>query len=105
MPATKYKQYYQQMIDANTQVFSEFLKIHDLFAADKAKWGTEFNRQGKTVLDIIRDWDRRLCSAMGRGQFSAYSQKLSEKFWSEVRKEFALIDLVGVTIRQVSPPK
>jgi sugar-specific transcriptional regulator TrmB len=96
---TKYKQYYQNMMEQEKQKFAEFKKIHDKFELDKDKNREEFNQVGQKVVDVIRDWDRRLCSAMGRGVFSKYSEQLSDKFWGEVRKEFKLIDLVGVKTR------
>jgi hypothetical protein len=77
------------------------LTIHDAFVADPAKNAEVFHGEGRKVLDIIRDWDRRLCSSMGRGKFSGYTQQLSEKFWNEVRKDFSLIDKVGVIVRKV----
>lgn len=96
----KFKDYYQQMIDQNSKLFSDFLTVHAKYAQDKSTWQTEFNTQGKKVVEVIRDWERRLCSAMGKGAYSQYSHKLSEKFWALVRSEFALIDLVGVTIKK-----
>lgn len=47
-------------------------------------------------MDVVRDWDRRLLSAMGRGDFSKYSEQLPDKFWTEVRTEFPLISKVGL---------
>jgi hypothetical protein len=101
MSAVKYKQYYQQMLEQNAPAFAEFKKTHDAFVADRVKGEEKFHTEGIKILDIIRDWDRRLCSAMGRGKFSSYTQTLSEKFWNEVRKEYSLIDLVGVRVRKV----
>lgn len=101
MPAVKYKEYYQKMFDQHKPVFMAFLTVHDNFKANPEKYTEAFHTEGKKVLDIIRDWDRRLCSSMGRGKFSGYTQQLSEKFWNEVRKDFSLIDKVGVTVRKV----
>lgn len=98
----KFKDYYQQMIDQNSKLFGNFLTVHDKFAKDKFAWQDEFHAQGKKIVGVVRDWERRLCSAMGKGQYSQYSHKLSEKFWNLVRSEFALIDLVGVTIKKKS---
>ena len=47
-------------------------------------------------MDSIRDYDRKLCAQMGKGQYSKFSEQLSEKFWAEVRKIFPKIDFVGV---------
>jgi len=94
--SAKYKQYFQQMCEQNQQLFDEFAEIHQQFEAQPIRYRAIFNGIGRQVTEIVRDWDRRLCSAMGRGQFSQYSQNLSEKFWGEVRGLFPLIDQVGV---------
>ena len=99
----KYKQYYQQMADENTALFAEFKEIHDQFVDDRAAWSDQFNLVGQKVVDVMRVWDRRLCSAMNRGVYSSYSQKLSEKFWDEVKKHFSHIDMVGVKIVKKTP--
>jgi hypothetical protein len=100
MAQTKYREYYQKMVAENRQLFDEFLKIHDDYKLDKAANEANFHQVGQKVVDKIRDFDRRLCSAMGRGVFSTYSQKLSEKFWELARKDFDQIDMVGVKIKQ-----
>jgi hypothetical protein len=94
----KYKDYYKQMIDQNKTLFDDFYKIHQQFKENKDQFRDIFNQDGQKVVDVIRDWDRRLCSAMGRGKFSVYSQQVSEKFWNLARQDFELIDLVGVKV-------
>lgn len=101
MAQTKYSEYYQRMVAENRQLFDEFLKINDAFKKDSAKHSQEFHIVGQKVVDRVRDYDRRLCSAMGRGVFSTYSQKLSEKFWDLVRHDFDQIDMVGVRVKKV----
>jgi len=96
MPTAKYKQYFTQMQEQNQELFDDFLRIHKLFEVDEKKHGEEFHQIGQKVVDVMRDWDRRLCSAMGRGAFSKYSEQLSEKFWGEAKKIFPLIYSVGV---------
>ncbi len=95
---TKYKQYFQEMLADQKKVFDDFKKIHDLFAADRMKYQDEFNRQGATVMDIIHDWEKRLCARMEGGKNGVYSANLSEKFKDEIRKIFPKIDLVGVKL-------
>jgi hypothetical protein len=96
MSATKYQQYFQQMREQNQELFAEFAALHQRYEAEPIRYQAAFNALGRQVTEAVRDWDRRLCSAMGRGQFSQYSQNLSEKFWGEVRSLFPLIDQVGV---------
>ena len=66
--------------------------LHTSYESDQAI----FNSVGGRVTEVVRDWDQRLCSAMGRGQYSQFTQNLSEKFWGEVRKQFPEIDKVGL---------
>jgi len=95
MAQTKYRQYYQNMVTQNQKLFADFKVSHDQYVAEEIDQ-QEYNRVGLRIVDIIRDWDRRLCSAMGKGAFSKYSEQLSDKFWSEVRKEYPQIDKVGL---------
>jgi len=95
MPAVKYQQYYQQAKEQHAALFADFAKINESRSiASLPK--EEFDRVGQQVVDILRDTDRRLCSQMGKGQYSVYTQKLSDKFWAHVRQEFKYIDLVGL---------
>jgi hypothetical protein len=102
MPA-KYLQYYQLMMEQKGPLFEEFKPVHDAFAADRTNTvaAETFHVEGQRVVDVVRDWDRRLCAGMGKGKFSQYTQKLSETFWNRVRKDFPLIDLVGVRSKKV----
>ena len=100
MSPAKYKQYFTQMQEQNQEVFADFFRVHQLYEIDSNKHEAEFHTTGQKLVDLMRDWDRRLCSAMGRGAFSQYSQKLSEKFWDEARKVYPLIDRVGVRVKQ-----
>ena len=94
----KFKEYYKKMCDENKHVFDEFQFIHDLYKENKKANQVVFNEQGMAMRKIIEDWDRKLCGRMERGKNATYSQKLSEKFWGEVRQKFPLIDFVGATI-------
>lgn len=94
----KFKEYFKKMCEENKKVFDEFQFIHDLYKANKKANQVVFNEQGLVVRHIIEDWDRKLCSQMEKGKNSAYSQRLSEKFWAEVKIRFPMIDFVGATI-------
>ena len=63
---TKYKQYFQEMIAKNQDLFADFKKIHDLFAADRLKYQDQYNTQGAVVNEVIREWEKRLCLRMER---------------------------------------
>lgn len=85
-------------MDQNKKLFDEFKPIHDAYAQDKAKHADEFHAQGIRVLDVVRDWERRLCHGMEKGRYASYSAKLAEKFWDEVRRELPLVDEIGVKV-------
>ena len=93
---TKYRQVYLQMVEAHTEQFSAFKVVHDGYQTERKVWSAQFHALGKPLVEIIRDWEQRLCSSMERGKFAAYSNKVSEKFWDEIRKVYPLIDRVGV---------
>lgn len=84
------------MIEKNVALFDAFTPIHNGFATDAKKWEDEFHSKGRDVIDVIRDWERRLCSGTEKGGYAAYSAKLAEKFWAEIKKKFPLIDQVGL---------
>jgi hypothetical protein len=100
MATVKYKEYFQKMLEQHEELFEEFADIHARYVAEPVRYQAIFNTKGATITEILRDWDRRLCSAMGRGKYSQYSQGLSEKFWAEARKMFSAIDRVGVIIKK-----
>ena len=94
--AVKYKAYYRQMVDAHPQEFTAFKAAHDAFVADRKKGRKQFDALGIPLVEVIREWEQRLCSGMERGKYAKYSADLAEKFWEEVKKDYPFIDLVGV---------
>lgn len=100
MAQAKYKQYYQKMMAENEALFARFRQVHEQYRQNKAKHQPEFDQIGQKVTTLIRDWDKRLCSAMGKTRYAHYSHAVSEKFWNLVREEFDQIDMVGVKIEQ-----
>lgn len=93
---TKYQEYFQKMMEDRFTQFERFREIHENYQKDPEKWKVVFNREGALILDIVREWERKLCSHSERGQFGKYSANLADKFWGEVRKVFPKIDFVGV---------
>lgn len=98
MPVTKYKKYYTLMTEQNKQLFDDFEVLNNEFAMNQKSrlTSTKFHKLGLEVVDIVRFWERKLCSGMERGNNSVYSDKLADKFWTEVRNRFTQIDMVGV---------
>lgn len=78
------------------ELFGQFQDIHDKYVLDPASWQIKYNAIGEKIVEIIREWDRRLCSHSERGVYSKYSAQLADKFWTLVRKDFPKIDFVGV---------
>lgn len=99
MTGRKYKHYYHLMIENNKDLFAKFSEIHQGFTSDPQKWEKQFHDVGRDIKDVMRDWERRLCSGTEKGAYAHYSSKLAEKFWSEIKKEFPLIDQVGLVKR------
>ena len=95
---TKYKKTFDEMIDKNREIFIKFKITHDMYTNDKKTWTYQFNKERSQVIEIIQEYEDILCKHSEQGQFSKFSANLSEKFWSEVRKNYPSIDFVGVKI-------
>ncbi len=96
---SKYKLVVDEMVAANKELFDNFKEIHDEYAMNPEAWQKLLNQYGAEVVEIIRDYERKLCIKMGTGKYGQFSQNLSQKFWDEVRKIFPKIDFVGVKIQ------
>ncbi len=94
----KYKQYFQEMVTKNQEIFEDFKKTHDLFAQNRLLYQDEFNRKGTMVNEIIQEYEKKLCSRMEGGKNATYSANLAEKFRVEVKKYLPLVDLIGVKL-------
>jgi len=95
---TKYKEFYKKLISEHQEEFSEFKKIHDLFAENRMKYQDDYNRQGSDIVDLINLYEKRLCSKMEGSKNSVYSANIAEKYREEIKKDYPLIDLVGVRL-------
>jgi hypothetical protein len=96
MTGPKYKHFYNLMLEHNKELFVKFTEVHKGFTTDPKKWEKQFHEVGRDIQDVMRDWERRLCSGTEKGTYAQYSSKLAEKFWAEIKKEFPLIDQVGL---------
>lgn len=96
MAIPKFKKFYTLMSEQNADQFAKFDKIHADYVMNPKKYEKEFNTAGLDVVDIIRFWERKLCSGMERSNNGVYSDKLADKFWDEVRVRYSHIDMVGV---------
>lgn len=93
---TKYRAAVQQMLEENRELFEEFKPIHDAYVLNPAANQAKYNTIGSTVMDVIRDYERKLCAKMGAGQYSKFSMNLSEKFMEEIKNIYPKIMFIGV---------
>lgn len=97
---TKYKEYVNKMLDTNKEVFDSFKKLHDNYALDEEKYQEEFNKEGEKILLITHEWENKLCMQSEKAGYGGYTGGLAEKFQAEVKKEFPLIDHVGIVVNK-----
>jgi len=96
----KYKEYFQRMLEANKELFENFRSLHNKYALDEDKWQTEFNTEGQKILKLIHEWENKLCQQSEKAGYANYTGNLSEKFQAEVKKDFPLIDHVGIIVKK-----
>ncbi len=84
------------MMEKNKELFDNFDDIHREYGLNPQQWQKIFNEYGREVVELVRDYERRLCSNMATGKFGLFSKNLSDKLWGLVRKKFPKIDFVGV---------
>lgn len=83
-------------MEENKELFDEFKPIHDAYVLNPAANQAKYNTIGSDVMDVIRDYERRLCAKMGGGMYSKFSANLSEKFMEEIKAIFPKIHFIGV---------
>lgn len=93
---TKHQEYLQRMLEINRDAFAEFRRIHEQYALDEASWQKKFNLAGEKIMKIIREWEGKLCQQSEKAGYGNYTGGLAEKFQAEIKKEFPLIDHVGL---------
>lgn len=91
----KYKQQVQDMLEAHKGLFEEFKVIHDKYLLHPKECQAEFNEIGMKIMPIIQRWENNLCAKSESTRYGKFSNKLSDKFWGEVRVHFLKIDFVG----------
>ena len=93
----KYREYYKRMLESHKEEFDAFKILHEKYAIDEEGMQEEFNKMGEKILEIINDWENRLCKQSEKGGYSQFTPKLAEKFRNEIKKDFPLIDHIGIT--------
>lgn len=97
---TKYKEYFDRMLNENKKLFDEFQKIHNDYALNPETFQETYNKEGEKILEVTREYENRLCANTERGIYNKYSANLAEKFQGEVRKRFPMIDYIGLKIEK-----
>lgn len=94
----QYQKFFQLMLAENKDLFETFKSIHDAYVLNPQVNQAKYNDIGREVVDMIHQYERKLCGNMNSGAYGSFSQNLSQKFWDEVRKVFKKIDFVGAQI-------
>jgi trehalose-6-phosphate synthase len=86
------------MIVDNKELFDTFSGIHDAYVLNPEVNQEKYNHIGNDILEVIREYERKLCGNMNSGSYGAFSQNVSQKFWDEIRKVYRKIDFIGAKI-------
>src|SRR3989344_5717174 len=105
MSSSKYKDYFKRMVEANKESFDTFKSVHNKYSLDEGAHQEEFNQEGEKLLPIIQEWENKLCMQSEKAGYGGYTSALAEKFRAEVKKEFPLIDHVGIIVSKFSIKK
>ncbi len=96
--ATKYKEIFEEMVTKYEKEFDVFQELHDKYETDPRKWQEEFNKEGAKIMEIVREYEDRLCGHMENTKNSTYSANLAEKFRSEIKRYLPKLDMIGVVM-------
>jgi hypothetical protein len=96
---TKYKEYFNRMVEENKEAFDRFTQIHFEYSTDEDEYQEKFNKEGEEILKIIHEWEDKLCSHSEKAGFGTYTGNLAEKYQEEVRSHFPLIDHIGIIVK------
>lgn len=105
MSSSKYKDYFNRMVEANREAFDTFREIHNQYSLDEDNYQEKFNQEGAKLLPIIQEWENKLCMQSEKAGYGNYTSGLAEKFRAEVKKEFPLIDHVGIIVNKFNIKK
>jgi hypothetical protein len=92
---SKYQQYFQEMVEYNAGVFTDFKALSEKYTEDPISNQEELNELGEKVLRIVRRYENMLCGKSENSGYGKYSSNLSDKFWGMVREYLPEIDDVG----------
>jgi len=92
------------MIEQNQDAFDKFRTVHNEYALNPDPNQENYNIEGGKILKIIKEWESKLCHQQEK-TYSQYAGKLAEKFWEEVRKEYPMIDHIGIIVKKFNLKK
>ena len=95
---TKYRKYFNQMLENNKKLFKNFESVHNRYVLEPQKYQEEFNQAGKPVVEVIKEYENRLCGHSEKGVYGKFSASLAEKYWGLIRQKYPKIDFVGIKI-------
>jgi hypothetical protein len=98
--ATKYKEYFDRMRQVNKEAFDNFKILHDKYALNPNELQEKFNKEGEKILNILREWENKLCMQSEKAGYGSYTSNLAEKFQEEVRKHFPEIVNIGLKVQE-----
>lgn len=96
--ATKYKEIFEEMVSKYEKEFDAFQEIHDKYEENPKEWQTKFNEEGAKIMEIVREYEDKLCGHMENTKNSTYSAGLAEKFRGEIKRYLPKLDMIGVII-------
>lgn len=96
--AAKFREYFEMMLADNKELFENFKNIHDHYTLEPQKYQKIFNDYGKEILDIVQEYENRLCSKSEGAGYGRFSTNLSDKFRQEVKKYLPKINSIGLQI-------
>ncbi len=94
--SAKFKEYFDLMLKDNKELFENFKDIHDHYVMEPQKYQKVFNDYGKEILEVVQDYENRLCSKSEGSAYGKYSSALADKFRLEVKKYLPKIDSIGL---------
>lgn len=86
------------MIEENKEAFNDFTKLHFEYSTNQEKYQERFNETGAKILAIMHDYENRLCKSSEGAGYGSYTGNLAEKFQTEIRSHFPLIDNIGIIV-------
>lgn len=93
---TKYKEFFENMLADNKELFDKFRKIHADYGMDEERHQDEFNKIGAEMLKVVIEWENKLCAHSEKAGYASYTGGLSEKFRQELKLAFPLVEHIGI---------